>query len=309
MGLLDEIANSPVARAIKGGIPGLLSSIDSAKRSAARKIIGLLSDPEAYTEQRIAQIKEDGPEKLADALVGMAPGGIPGGIVAQTAWHGSPHKFNKFDLSKIGTGEGAQAYGHGLYLAENKSVAEEYKQAGKYLDDLYYKRGSLRASRQKVPKELDDEIAELEAKAEGQLYKTDIPDEAVARMLDWDKPLSQQAPEVQKQLKRLYWENWDEIAAKNPTGEQLYSAYGPGVAARSGWMDDAKVGAVGTARMLGGNGIPGIRYLDGGSRSSGQGTSNFVVFDPEIIRILERNGEATGAVPWSPGEWKGLLSP
>ena len=35
------------------------------------------------------------------------------------AYHGSPHDFDKFDLSKIGTGEGAQAYGHGLYFAEN----------------------------------------------------------------------------------------------------------------------------------------------------------------------------------------------
>jgi hypothetical protein len=54
-------------------------------------------------------------------------------------------------------------------------------------------------------------------------------------------------------------------------------------------------------------GIPGIRYLDGGSRSAGQGSSNFVAFDPEMIRILERNGKATGLQPWKPGEWKGLL--
>src|SRR5687767_3158774 len=36
-----------------------------------------------------------------------------------TVFHGSPHKFDKFDMSKVGTGEGAQAYGHGLYFAEN----------------------------------------------------------------------------------------------------------------------------------------------------------------------------------------------
>jgi len=46
------------------------------------------------------------------------------------AYHGSPHKFEKFDISKIGTGEGAQAYGHGLYFAENPKVAESYKNAG-----------------------------------------------------------------------------------------------------------------------------------------------------------------------------------
>jgi hypothetical protein len=43
------------------------------------------------------------------------------------AYHGTPHKFDRFDMSKIGTGEGAQAYGHGLYFAENPKVAEEYR--------------------------------------------------------------------------------------------------------------------------------------------------------------------------------------
>ena len=43
------------------------------------------------------------------------------------AYHGSPHDFDAFDLSKIGTGEGAQAYGHGLYFAENPGTAEFYR--------------------------------------------------------------------------------------------------------------------------------------------------------------------------------------
>lgn len=43
-----------------------------------------------------------------------------------TAYHGSPHEFDQFDLSKIGTGEGAQAYGHGLYFAESEPVAKGY---------------------------------------------------------------------------------------------------------------------------------------------------------------------------------------
>lgn len=43
------------------------------------------------------------------------------------AYHGSPHDFDKFDLSKIGTGEGAQAYGHGLYFAESEPVAKSYR--------------------------------------------------------------------------------------------------------------------------------------------------------------------------------------
>ena len=41
-----------------------------------------------------------------------------------TAYHGSPHDFEQFDTSKIGTGEGAQAYGHGLYMAKAEPVAQ-----------------------------------------------------------------------------------------------------------------------------------------------------------------------------------------
>jgi hypothetical protein len=44
-----------------------------------------------------------------------------------TAYHGSPHDFDQFDISKIGTGEGAQSYGHGLYFAEYEPVALGYR--------------------------------------------------------------------------------------------------------------------------------------------------------------------------------------
>lgn len=43
------------------------------------------------------------------------------------AYHGSPYDFDKFDAAKIGTGEGAQSWGHGLYFAENPQVAESYR--------------------------------------------------------------------------------------------------------------------------------------------------------------------------------------
>lgn len=45
----------------------------------------------------------------------------------QAAWHGSPHDFDEFDLGKIGTGEGAQAHGWGLYFAKDKKVSKLYK--------------------------------------------------------------------------------------------------------------------------------------------------------------------------------------
>jgi len=43
------------------------------------------------------------------------------------AYHGSPHDFDEFSMEQIGTGEGAQAYGHGLYFAEAEDVAKGYR--------------------------------------------------------------------------------------------------------------------------------------------------------------------------------------
>mgnify|MGYP003647098145 CR=1 FL=1 len=47
------------------------------------------------------------------------------------AYHGSPHEFDIFDSSKIGTGEGAQNFGHGLYFGGEPEVGENYKAMAK----------------------------------------------------------------------------------------------------------------------------------------------------------------------------------
>ena len=49
-------------------------------------------------------------------------------IFYQSAWHGSPHDFDEFDLGAIGTGEGNQAHGWGLYFAKDKKVSKLYKE-------------------------------------------------------------------------------------------------------------------------------------------------------------------------------------
>lgn len=51
----------------------------------------------------------------------------------QGAYHGSPHVFEQFSLHAIGSGEGAQAYGWGLYFASRREVADRYREqlAGK----------------------------------------------------------------------------------------------------------------------------------------------------------------------------------
>lgn len=241
-------------------------------------------------------------------------------------WHGSPHKFDNFDSSKIGTGEGAQAYGHGLYLAESPDVAGQYQRnlggvemrdkAGKVVPipenvewvakDLaaaggdYNKVRSQLAEHGKMypwPAEVGTKyINELEAAGIkpadlGSLYKVDLPDEHIAKMLDWDKPLSQQAPEVRRGLQELGeivgGKDWQHAMKTDDTGSWFYRL-----------LDDAyknspRGGAVDASTDLRTVGIPGIRYLDGGSRGAGQGTSNFVIFpgNEGLLSILERNGQ------------------
>ena len=56
-------------------------------------------------------------------------------IFHQSAWHGTPHDFDGFDIGAIGTGEGAQVHGWGLYFAQDRKVSEGYKEwlAGKHI--------------------------------------------------------------------------------------------------------------------------------------------------------------------------------
>ena len=54
----------------------------------------------------------------------------------QAAWHGSPHDFDKFDLGAIGTGEGNQAHGWGLYFAKDKKVSDLYRRELSLIHDV-----------------------------------------------------------------------------------------------------------------------------------------------------------------------------
>ena len=221
----------------------------------------------------------------------------PAGASQATVWHGSPHKFDRFDSSKIGTGEGAQAYGHGLYLAESPGVARSYAgmnpvssvKVSRMPDGRYEvlgvrDSGPLMELGEFASREAAEQAAQAARDAGANLYKVDLPDSMAARMLDWDKPLSQQAPEVQSALKRYMGAEW-EPSWSNLQGVNAYDVI-------AGGRHGNPTGNVAAAEKLRSAGIPGIRYLDGGSRGAGQGTSNFVVFPGEegLLTILERNG-------------------
>jgi len=225
-----------------------------------------------------------------------------------TTWHGSPHIFQKFDLSKLGTGEGAQAYGSGLYMAQNPKVAEDYaktlaaksmtingqpivkdinnysvqKLVGEYGNDLPKLKSELDkyakdyagnpyadlTSAQNISKAIDEK--KFNVNAGGNLYKVDLPDTHIRRMLDWDAPIKEQPVVVRKLAKSLGID-------MNDLGGDLLAKVGKDEAGRK-VMQDA--------------GIRGVKYLDQTSRNAKEGTRNFVVFDPNHLTILERNNQA-----------------
>ena len=90
----------------------------------------------------------------------------------QTAYHGTPHRFDDFSLEHIGTGEGAQAHGWGLYFAQDRKVSEDY-------------RNRLRTGRSR-----------------GQLFEVDIPENDV--LLDEQKSFGEQPDAVKQALLAVY---------------------------------------------------------------------------------------------------------
>jgi len=89
----------------------------------------------------------------------------------QSAWHGSPHDFDEFDLGAIGTGEGNQAHGWGLYFAKDKKVSKQYK----------------------------DVLSKLQGSNKSSLFKVEIPNET--ELLPEQYPISGYSRYVRDSLK------------------------------------------------------------------------------------------------------------
>jgi len=225
-------------------------------------------------------------------------------MLGKIVYHGSPHKFDVFDVSKIGTGEGAQAYGHGLYFAENPSVAKQYADEVKDMGSVARLNAEMSVlakimNKDEIPgayrkyrtsagenaaKRYDELMAARESvrTTPGSFYKVDLPDEHIAKMLDWDKPLSEQPENVKKAFAAAGIKG-DQMLT---SGQKAYNDFAYSLKT-SPEMSGPQVEKM-AAQKLRELGIPGIRYLDGGSRTGGAGTSNFVVFDDKIPKIIER---------------------
>jgi GGDEF domain-containing protein len=296
--------------------------------------------------------------------------------LAQPAYHGSPHRFSKFTLDHLGSGEGSQSFGYGLYFAGSKDVGEYYRDAltppkgivvdgkpitpamrpysvedsaesilsneylglyrgGHFTGDSKQALGlivtELSDSRRKIyepvirlARQLIDQKSRIEIeRAPGQLYKVELPEDS--QLLDYDKPISDQSDIVKKALRGIWlpvyylgtysfqgrkaaesaaakaahgefrivpsrqrglfsleknaeWFSVEEQATANPEmfGHAIYSK----LVFTTGSEEAA-------SKALNAIGIPGLRYLDQGSRAAGEGTHNYVIWDENAIKDLE----------------------
>ncbi len=119
----------------------------------------------------------DDPElvALSENLPMLDPSSVAG---MTKVFHGSPHLFKNWDFSKMGSGEGAQAFGHGGYFAGNKKVGEHYRDMLTDTTDGYFKYKSLTDRENDIIKHFyvspDDDNSMIRHHIKKQLGKIDI---------------------------------------------------------------------------------------------------------------------------------------
>lgn len=327
-GRWDEIARKygvDVPKSVRDGVQGAMANF--ARRMKAivnaiyRKLTGAKGD--GFIDADV----HDMLDRMWEAARGEHAG--VGEQADQQVFHGTPHRGIEregFKLNKIGTGEGAQAYGWGVYFAGRRQIAEQYRErlstipteaeerrmeaainaamhTGATRNEALSVAQRVRAARMdgrhvdregRVPgtnKDAADLSAAFDAAEHafgqepldrrGQLYHAEIPEDK--DLLDWDKPLAEQSPKVLAKLEAIGKElpDWahEQLAEhanadwSDLTGREAYQflsrlASEGELPRQHELTTDNGHPAQAASEFLNAHGIPGLRYLDGGSRGS-----------------------------------------
>ena len=200
-------------------------------------------------------------------------------VVEQPAYHGSPYRgIEQFSTAHIGKGEGAQAYGWGLYFAGRREIAEFYRES----------------------------LSRRDA-AVGQLYTVEVPDDT--DLVEYEATIADQPPRVRAALATLGFPADNIVVRSKNTGRVLHVA---------ATLDDARKYArnagepvdfrrrpstlrgadvyrqlsqrfssdEAASRALAAAGVLGMRYLDASSRGAqADGKNyNYVIFTDDAVR-------------------------
>jgi hypothetical protein len=248
------------------------------------------------------------------------------------------HPLGRLDMSKIGTGEGAQAYSRGLYFAEREKTAEGYQKAGTgsrikidgedllspksrelAIKDQEYNYAvgflsvygdadqAMRAAADNDLPEVADRIKSLvdsgriTTTGKGSMYEVNIaatPDE----FIDWDLPLDEQSESVMNALNKTDWYQYAEEGAYNAAERRGDNPYGMDLVR---WLEED--GAEDAVQMLKDAGIKGVQYADAQTRfGKGPKTKNYVVYDDKLIDITKKYGVS---IPIAAYIAEGIMTP
>jgi len=234
------------------------------------------------------------------------------------AYHGSGADFDRFDASKIGSGQGSQAFGHGLYFAGSENVAKIFRNMLSGRRDVLIDGKSLIDT---VAALQDGPAFNLPRSADSNAMRAILGSAAgadtVEQMLENARVILSDAPPHQAALNQEALEllaskdirlgkhpghvyevelgvpeesllDWDAPLSQQPKAVQ--NAYGGRGGSFHGMLDDRGDGerlwwnlsksdtGASAAAEMLDAGIPGVRYLEAKSRRGGQGTRNYVMF-------------------------------
>lgn len=262
-------------------------------------------------------------------------------IYYQTAFAGSRVDYNEPSLEAIGTGEGAQAHGWGLYYALNKDVAERYRKKfatqGKVYDKnnykdiamFYYrtfwgnKNAAIKKLQQDINNDINDGVSdELSKKAleyikiatddellggKGQVHEVNIPENPY--LLDEQLPVNQQSEHIRKAVRDIMNKYPDDyISSENYETGSFGDALTGGsfykqlmFIAQRNGTSDKIEQMKFASKILEENGVKGITY-DG--YQDGQ---CFVIFNPKDVKVIQkfyqRGKNAKGSTKITPDEY------
>jgi hypothetical protein len=237
------------------------------------------------------------------------------------AYHGSPHDFEKFDIGRMGSGEGFQAYGRGIYFAEAEDVAKGYQ---KELGTVVKYDGKTIMNRDKGvgttgDKDLDDlimqDFGDMDKAIINAEEQIDVAEKyGSAEQFQWWRQnlakLKEAKPKVKvKKTGKVYETDihatpdelldWDKPISEQPKAvqEKLRNLDSPINLTESTGEDlygalDVTLGETDGIEALNEVGIKGIKYSDAFSRGKQSGTSNYVIFDTRILDIANKYGVA-----------------
>ena len=190
--------------------------------------------------------------------------------------HGTRHDFDKFQLEKIGTGEGAQAFGYGLYFTDGSKIAEGYA------------------------KKLSEDNT-------GLVYSVKIKNGKLANWAEWRRPLDENIEssfynKLTKEEKAQY-QNYVDNQFNSGKDKNYTGSFGDLELSKEGFLEyptfekpsasgnlyqdlKAAFGQEKATEIFKRAGIDGIKYESQGGYGN---ENNYVVFNPESIEIIKKS--------------------